>query len=145
MDNSTLWWMLSGALVALELITGTFFLLMLAIGSSAGALAAHLGLGLVGQLVSASLLGMLAVALWHWRQRRRSSGTPRAQRSVNLDIGEVIQVDGWDTNGLAEVNYRGATWQAITRHPYPTAGQYRVIELQGNRLVLEPVAQHVHH
>ncbi len=41
MDDSTLWWLLTGALVALELITGTFYLLMLAIGAAAAALAAH--------------------------------------------------------------------------------------------------------
>ena len=32
LNTSTLWWLVAGALVAAELLTGTFYLLMLAIG-----------------------------------------------------------------------------------------------------------------
>jgi hypothetical protein len=32
MADSTVWWLLAGAAVAVELLTGTFYLLMLAIG-----------------------------------------------------------------------------------------------------------------
>jgi len=39
-NGSTLWWVIAGTLVALELATGTFYLLMLALGAAAGALAA---------------------------------------------------------------------------------------------------------
>ena len=38
---STWWWIVAGVLVAAELATGTFYLLMVAIGCAAGALAAH--------------------------------------------------------------------------------------------------------
>ncbi|TNF61541.1 MAG: NfeD family protein, partial [Burkholderiales bacterium] len=48
MADSTLWWLMTGAAVVLELLTGTFYLLMLAIGLAAGAVAAHLGLDLTG-------------------------------------------------------------------------------------------------
>ena len=37
MAHSTVWWLVAGAAVALELMTGTFYLLMLAIGLAAGA------------------------------------------------------------------------------------------------------------
>jgi hypothetical protein len=43
LSASTLWWLATGALVVLELTSGTFYLLMLALGAAAGALAAHLG------------------------------------------------------------------------------------------------------
>ena len=46
MEHSTLWWLMAGAAVVAELLTGTFYLLMLAIGLAAGALAAHLGVGM---------------------------------------------------------------------------------------------------
>ena len=42
---STLWWVLAGVLVIAELLTGTFYLLMLALGSVAAAGAAHAGAG----------------------------------------------------------------------------------------------------
>ena len=35
MNDSTVWWLVTGALVAAELMTGTFYLLMLAIGAVA--------------------------------------------------------------------------------------------------------------
>ncbi|HNJ45700.1 MAG TPA: NfeD family protein, partial [Ottowia sp.] len=52
MADSTVWWIAAGLLVAAELLTGTFYLLMLAIGAAAGALAAHAGLSLSAQLVA---------------------------------------------------------------------------------------------
>ena len=43
MEESTIWWLLAGGLVVAELLTGTFYLLMLAVGVGAAAIAAHLG------------------------------------------------------------------------------------------------------
>ena len=42
-NASTGWWLAAGVLVVAELATGTFYLLMLALGLAAGALAAHAG------------------------------------------------------------------------------------------------------
>src|SRR6478735_7202301 len=56
MADSSLWWLLAGAAVAVELVTGTFYLLMLAIGLAAAALAAHSGAGLTTQLVAAAAI-----------------------------------------------------------------------------------------
>jgi membrane protein implicated in regulation of membrane protease activity len=42
---TTVWWVLAGIAVAVELATGTFYLLMLALGLAAGAVASHLGFG----------------------------------------------------------------------------------------------------
>lgn len=54
MAPSTLWWLLAGAAIALELLTGTFYLLMLALGMAGAAVAAHLGAGTVVQLLIAA-------------------------------------------------------------------------------------------
>ena len=74
MSESTIWWLLAGAAVALELATGTFFLLMIAVGFVAGAIFAHLGLALVGQMVIAAVVGGGAVAAWHWHRPPRPTG-----------------------------------------------------------------------
>ncbi|MEK9804034.1 MAG: NfeD family protein, partial [Curvibacter sp.] len=50
MADTTLWWLAAGILVAAELVTGTFYLLMLALGLGAGALAADAGLAGTVQL-----------------------------------------------------------------------------------------------
>ena len=55
MAESTIWWLLTGTAVAVELVAGTFYLLMLAIGLAAGALAAHVGAPLAAQLIAPHL------------------------------------------------------------------------------------------
>ncbi|MDD2609598.1 MAG: NfeD family protein [Giesbergeria sp.] len=141
MDHSTLWWLLAGAIVVAELLTGTFYLLMLALGAAAGALAAHAGLGQVAQMVLAALVGGGAVVLCHWYRRRRPGDlSPRADRSVNLDIGEVVHIEGWNPDGTAFVRYRGAQWTAIHRPgTTPRTGAHRVAELVGSRLLVDPM------
>ena len=57
MAYSTWWWIVTGVLVALELTTGTFYLLMLAIGGVSGALAAHAGASLATELTDRLRLG----------------------------------------------------------------------------------------
>jgi membrane protein implicated in regulation of membrane protease activity len=138
MAESTLWWLLGGALVALELFTGSFYLLMLALGATAGALAAHLGWSPAAQLVAAAVIGSAAVVGLYLNMRRRP-GDPSARslRSVNLDVGETIQVDVWQPDGTASVKYRGAQW-TVVRAPGtpPEPGLYQVSELIGNRLMV---------
>jgi membrane protein implicated in regulation of membrane protease activity len=139
MSDSTLWWLLVGATVALELFTGTFYLLMLAVGMVAAALAAHAGLGLSAQLIVAAVVGSAAVIGWYLVKRQRPSDpSVRAMRSVNLDVGEVLQIEEWLPDGTASVKYRGAKWTVIQRpgNP-PIPGAYRVAELVGNRLLVE--------
>ena len=141
MADATVWWLATGLVVLLELFTGTFYLLMLAVGLAAGALAAHAQLGLSGQLVVAAVVGATTVSLASLRRRRRP-GAPsaRADRSVNLDIGETIHIEAWNSDGTAQVRYRGAQWTALARPgSSPTPGAHRVAELVGNRLLVDKI------
>ncbi|MBZ0224796.1 MAG: NfeD family protein [Comamonas sp.] len=141
LNAATLWWLATGVVVIVELLSGTFYLLMLAIGLAAGAIAAHLGLAGVAQIVVCAVIGSGAVFAAYWVKRHRPGDPPaRADRSVNLDVGERIQVDAWEPDGTAMVKYRGANWTAIHRPDVaPVPGPHRVVELVGNRLMLEPV------
>ena len=141
MADSTVWWLLTGAAVAVELVTGTFYLLMLAIGLAAGALAAHAGAGMAAQLVTAALVGGGAVAaLYVARQRRPAAPGPAGNPDVNLDVGETVLVEAWQPDGTAQVRYRGASWTVA--HPpgaAPAAGLHRVREVVGSRLIVEKI------
>lgn len=139
MSDSTLWWLLVGSAVALELFTGTFYLLMLALGMTAAALAAHAGAGTSLQLVIAAVVGIGAVvALYLIKKRNPADPSVRSLRSVNLDVGEIIQVDEWLPDGTANVKYRGAQWSVVQRPGNaPVPGAFRVTELVGNRLMVE--------
>jgi membrane protein implicated in regulation of membrane protease activity len=149
MEQSSIWWLLAGGAVAVELMTGTFYLLMLALGMAAGAIAAHLGLGTTGQLLVAAVVG--AGTTLTWRAVRQSHGAPahaNSNRDVNLDIGETVQVDAWQPDGTASVNYRGARWSVAHRtNPANTAsgaaaatpGLHRIVEVVGNRFGVEKI------
>lgn len=139
MADSTWWWLLAGAMVALELFTGTFYLLMIAVGIAAAAIAAHAGLPGTWQFLAAAFVGSALVVFWYFKKKRQD-GDPsvRSLRSVNLDIGEIVQVDEWQPDGTAQVRYRGAQWAVMVREGViPSAGSYRVVELVGNRLLVE--------
>lgn len=135
---STWWWVACGVLVAAEMTTGTFYLLMLALGAVAAALGAHAGQGFATQLALAALVGGGAVAAWHLRRRRHPVALPaNANRDVNLDIGEQVRVDAWDSDGAATVSYRGAQWSARwSDDTPPTAGVCTIRAIDGNRLML---------
>jgi membrane protein implicated in regulation of membrane protease activity len=114
---------------------------MLALGMAAAALAAHAGASTALQLICAAGVGATAVLGWYMMNKRSPTDpSVRALRSVNLDVGEIIQVDAWQANGTASVKYRGAQWSAVLRPGQaPERGAHRVAELVGNRLVLEKV------
>ncbi len=138
---ATVWWIVTGVLVAVELATGSFYLLMLALGAAAAAIAAHLGFGVNAQLVIAALVGAGAVAAWHFKRRSMPAGPPAAEnRDVNLDIGETVQVNDWDAQGSGSTHYRGARWQV--RHMgagAPQGGRFVIRRVEANRLFVEPV------
>lgn len=139
MALSTVWWLLAGGAVAVELVTGTFYLLMLALGMAAGAIAAHLGAGLTVQMLVAAVIGGGAVIAWHLRSGRTKAEPPaQSNANVNMDIGETIHIAAWNPDGTADVQYRGAHWTAIHRAGVtPSAGPHRVAELVGNRLLVD--------
>ena len=141
MSNPTLWWLLAGITVAVELATGTFYLLMISIGLAAAAIAAHAGMSVTGQIMTAAVVGGGAVVLWHLKASKKPKSLhANANPDVHIDIGEAVQVDQWNADGTASVKYRGANWTAIQATPAPSpqpTGQFRIKELLGNRLVIE--------
>lgn len=141
MAESTLWWLLAGAAVAVELLTGTFYLLMLAIGLAAGAITAHAGGSVPAQLVAAAVVGGGAVAAWHMVRRRNPPAAQAAgNRDVNLDVGETVYVESWKPDGTATVKYRGAQWTVTSATGQPEGtGAHMVREVVGNRLIVEKI------
>ncbi len=121
MSDSTIWWVLAGAAVTVELMTGTFYLLMVAVGLVAAAVAAHLGATFPVELVVASVVGGGAVIAW------------RAYRLKNPGARPA----GSNPDGTGEVKYRGANWQVSLRSDAaPEPGPHVIEEVIGNRLIV---------
>lgn len=146
MAESTLWWVLAGVAVSAELLTGTFYLLMLALGLVGGALAAHLGLTVPVQLVAAALVGGGAVAVLQKVRPRPHRHLPaQADADVNMDVGQTLHIDEWSSPTTAQASYRGALWavelmpsSATANSPAPLPGRYRIKQVVGNVLHVEP-------
>ena len=137
------WWVAAGIAVAAELATGTFYLLMIAVGLVAAAIAAHLGLAAPIQLLAAAVVGGGATVAWHWRRNARDArpAASRSNRDVNLDIGERVKVSQWASDGTARVDYRGSTWVArLQPGAVALPGEHLVSAVEGNWLVLAPAA-----
>lgn len=134
-----IWCVAAGILVALEMFSGTFYLLMVAIGLVAGAAAALAGLAFEFQLLSAAAVGIAATwALRRSRWGRRAKPDSGRNPDINLDIGQTLTVTAWHADGrTARAQYRGAAWDVeLDAGSQPVSGQFIIREIRGNRLVV---------
>ena len=133
MASYWIWWIIAGALVIAELLTGTFFLLALGVAFAIGGIAALLGATFEIQLVIAGVVAMAGVFLAHrWRRRQ----VPAAQ-DPPFDIGQTVRVQAWNPDGTARVAYRGTLWQAVMAGPDVSRGDTMVIVgVRGSTLVI---------
>jgi membrane protein implicated in regulation of membrane protease activity len=109
MDQGTLWAVIGLALVIVELLTGTFYLLMLGIAAFGAALGAWLGYDFSVQATVAAIVsavGCYGVHLYRVKNR--------AQQMAPIDAGMPASFESWLDAGArrARVRYRGASWEA---------------------------------
>lgn len=138
MSGHLFWWIGGGVLVVAELLTGTFYLLMIALGFLAGVLAYALGAPLNLQLGVAALVALIAVFVLRRSRfaRRRRNGDASRDPGVNLDIGESLAVAGW-RDGRARAMYRGAEWDVELAPGEPEdARLYEIKAMRGSCLIV---------
>ena len=108
--ESYLVWLAAGfVLVIAELVTGTFFLLVLGIAAFVGSAAAWFGLNF---WLQALLSAGVAIAGVFWVRRQRKT---MAQPDMpSLDVGQSVTLDAWVSReqGTARVKYRNTLWDA---------------------------------
>ena len=111
MQPHVYWILIAIALVVTELVSGTFYLLVLAIAAAAAAMLAWLGLNLAAQAGFATAVAVVGVVLVH-RFRVRSGSTSSGSNAI--DIGQRVTLESWvnEAEGLARVTYRGTSWDA---------------------------------
>jgi len=109
MDAYLVWLIAGFVLVIAELLSGTFYLLVLGVASFGGAAVAYLGGAHIWQAIAAAVLAV-AGTLWVHRHRHRFS----AERMRGLDVGQPATFESWidKASGHARVKYRDAQWDA---------------------------------
>lgn len=141
MMDWAIWFVLTGLVIVAELFSGTFYLLMIAIGLLAGGVVALLGGSLEWQLLAAAAVGFIATGLLR-RSRFGKLKKNIASRDPNvlLDIGQSVRVDHWNTEdgiSVARVPYRGADWDVeLEAGNAPVAGHFVIREIRGSRLIV---------
>jgi len=133
MEIYVYWFLLALVLVGLEIATGTFYLLVLAVALAVGGAAAVLGAAMVWQFVCSAVTGVAGIVML---RRWKSSQASKAPE-VGLDIGLPVKVIKWNDDGSARVFYRGAEWDAETESAdTPREGTLYIKAVHGSGLVL---------
>lgn len=143
MSMLSVWLILAGVLLGSEMLSGTFYLLMLGVGALAGALCAQIGLGFTAQALIAAVVGLGAcLAVWQYRGKRVTHAKDDGVNPMgHFDIGERVHVVNWNADGTCEVKHRGAMWGAIALNASVPlhSGVHTIVALDGTRLVISPV------
>lgn len=142
MTEWMIWFVSAGVVVILEMFSGTFYLLMIAIGLAAGGFAALAGVSSAFQFVLAAVAGICTTYVLRRRKlgefyKRDAARDP----NVNLDIGQTLPVEQWGSGAgginTARVMYRGAMWDVQLAHgAIAKPGLFVIREIQGSRLIV---------
>lgn len=99
-------WLIAGlALIIVELMTGTFYLLIFGLAALVASAAAYIGVPVTGQCVIAAVAALVGVLVV--RRRRHAL---QGQGSVSPDLGQTATFETWTDEPArqARVRYRGA-------------------------------------
>ncbi len=109
METYLVWLAAGFVLVIAELLTGTFFLLVLGVAAFAGSATAWFGLGFWLEALCAAVV---AVAGMFWVRQQRK--TMQRSDMASLDVGQAVAFEAWVSReqGAARVKYRNTQWDA---------------------------------
>lgn len=135
MQPALAWLLIGLMLVVIELMTGTFYLLILGVAAGIGSLIAYLDQPFWMQALtaaSAAIVGGVLVKRYH---RAANDSSPKDGAN---DIGQTVIIESWvsETQRLARVRYRGTVWDAEVLgndRIGPDARLY-VVAMEGSRL-----------
>lgn len=140
MDLYLMWAVAGIVLIIIEMLTGTFYLLVLGVAALAAAGAAWFGQSFWVQAVVSAAVAVAGVILVN---RYRGKSLPASQQA--LDVGQSVTLESWinEADGLARVNYRNAQWEAQVVGERVTGGTVFYIQaVKGNTLSVSATKPH---
>lgn len=136
MGDWVAWFVLAGAALLAELLTGTFYLLVIAAALAAGGAAGLAGAPFVWQLLVTVVIGFGGALALRKMRLARAAGDA-AEPLQNLDIGQTVHVGQWSQTRTARASYRGALWDVeLAPGEEPQPGEYVIQSIHANRLVV---------
>lgn len=127
------WFLIALGLLALEMTTGTFYMLVLAIAFGIGGLAGLLGAALPLQIVFSAITAIAGTL--YLRHARRTRPADHANQS--LEINEPVHAVTWRADGSGRAQYRGSEWDAEAESPdMPREGPLYIKAMRGSTLIL---------
>lgn len=141
--SAYVWWFVLGfVLLIAELMTGTFYLLVIAVAFGAAGVASLLGASVSLQLLVAAAIGF-GGAMWLRKTRfgragrNAEKGRDPGDRLQNLDVGQIVRIDQWLPNRTARASYRGAQWDVeLAAGEDAAPGDFEIREILANRLIV---------
>ena len=135
-----IWFGMAALALIGEVSSGTFYLLLVALGMVMGGIIAAMGLDLEWQIAACGAVALGGLVILRKLGVLKKRGVNSARNSdVHMDIGQTVMVDAWSDNGTTRVLYRGAMWQAELCQGQPReTGQHVITEMRGTSLVLAP-------
>lgn len=139
MEPYVYWFLLAFGLLALEMATGSFYMLIVSIALGLAGIAALLGLNLPLQITLSAVASIMGIVIL-----RRMKGMRTGKMiSQSLDIGQSVRVISWLEDGIARVHYRGTEWDAeLESSSVPRDGVLYIKAIQGSKLILTPYKLH---
>jgi len=139
MDSYIVWFVVAFGLLVAELLTGTFYLLVIAIALAVAGFAALAGASSPLQFIVGAAIG-LGGSIWlrstRFGERLHERGEDLVQ---NMDIGQTLRVEHWTAARTARASYRGAVWDVeLAPGEQPAGGEFVIREINANRLIVAP-------
>lgn len=126
------WFVLAFVFIAVEIFTGTFYFLMLAIAAVLAGVAAAIGLGVALQYSIAAVAAVAGTLLLRYMKKSHKHAP-----DPGLDAGQSVKVLSWKEDGTARVYYRGAEWDAEPEAAdAPREGTFYIKAMKGSRIIL---------
>ena len=109
MENYLAWVLIGFCLVIVELLSGTFYLLVLGIAAFGAAAVAFFDLSFPIQAITAAVVAAAGSWLVHLYRVKNSQ-----QKMQSMDYAQPVKFEAWVDQGagIARVQYRGTTWEA---------------------------------
>lgn len=137
-DTAT-YWIIGGIILLIsEMLTGGFFMIFLAVGFFAGALAASLNLNSTSQVVACAVVSVVGGLTLRKPIQKRLLKTI----TISADIGKEIRVDqAIDPHKTTRITYQGTSWNAtnLGDQALKEGDHVTIVGIDGNTLLIRKI------